>query len=124
MKLEFNKTYFIIFLLLFLNELLIALFFKSGFIRHSFGDFLIVILMYCFLKSFWNANAIKVALTVLAISFLVEFLQLFQLLQFLHLQDNQIAKLVLGSTFHIGDLIAYFLGIMTVLVIEFKLKKS
>lgn len=103
---------------------MIALFLKEGFIRHTFGDYLVVILLYCFLKSFWNASAIKAAITVLVISFLVEFLQLFHLLQLLHLENNKLAKLVLGSTFQIDDLMAYILGIATVLLMELKLKKS
>ena len=121
MRFKFNKTYFISFAVLLIIEATIAIFLKEGFIRHTFGDFLVVILMYCFLKSFWNANAMKVALTVLAISFLVEFLQLFQLLKFLHLEHNQVAKLVLGSTFQISDLIAYTIGIIVILIMEYKI---
>jgi hypothetical protein len=40
------------------------------------------------------------------------------LLSHLNLQNNTIAKLVLGSTFQTSDLIAYTLGIITVLIIE------
>ena len=124
MKLKFKPYYFIGFLILFVVEAMIAFFLKDGFIRHTFGDFLIVILMYCFLKSFWNSNSIKVAITVLVIAFIVEFLQLFQLLKFLHLENNQVAKLVLGSTFQISDLVAYCLGILMILLIEFTFKTS
>ncbi|WP_223033775.1 ribosomal maturation YjgA family protein [Hanstruepera marina] len=118
MKLQFNKTYFSGFILLFTIEFLIAIYLKDGFIRHTFGDFLVVILLYCFIKSFININPLSAGILVLIIAFTIEFLQLFQLLKFLNLEHNYIAKLVLGSTFQIGDLVAYILGIITVLLVE------
>ncbi|PWI31706.1 DUF2809 domain-containing protein [Flavobacteriaceae bacterium LYZ1037] len=118
MKLQFNKTYFILFVLLFITEALIAIYLKTGFIRHTFGDFLIVLLMYCFIKSFLSIKPLIAAISVLIISFSIEFLQMGNLLYHLNLQNNTIAKLVLGSTFQTSDLVAYTLGIITVLIIE------
>ncbi|OBX22908.1 MULTISPECIES: ribosomal maturation YjgA family protein [Bizionia] len=122
MKLHFNRIYFLGFVILFIIEGLIAYFLKTGFIRHTFGDFLIVILLYCFAKSFINAKPIPVALAVLLFAFIIEFLQLGNLLEHLNQQDNTFAILILGSTFHVSDLIAYTLGIVTVLIFELKLK--
>ncbi|MFC4721516.1 DUF2809 domain-containing protein [Geojedonia litorea] len=119
MNLKFNKVYFIVFLMLLAIEVIIAAFLKDGFIRHTLGDYLVVILMYCFFKSFIPAKPFYIATTVLVIAFVIEFLQLYELLSVLELQDNRIAKLVLGSTFHYGDLMAYTLGIMSVLLIEY-----
>jgi hypothetical protein len=104
-------------------EGLIAMYLKSGFIRHTFGDFLVVILMYCFFKSFIPDNHFKIALSVLAFAFIIEFLQLVNILSMLNLQNNHLIKLILGSTFQISDLVAYTLGIITVLIAEFKLYK-
>lgn len=118
MKYTFNKTYFFIFLLLLATEVLIAVYFKSGFIRHTFGDFLVVILMYCFVKTFIQIKPIYLAVGVLAFSFLVEFLQLFNFLSVLGLEQNALAKLILGSTFHLSDLFAYTLGTLTILIID------
>ncbi|WP_417195940.1 DUF2809 domain-containing protein [Bizionia sp.] len=122
MKLHFNRIYFLGFVILFIIEGLIAYFLKTGFIRHTFGDFLIVILLYCFAKSFINAKPIPVAFAVLLFAFIIEFLQLGNLLEHLNLQNNTFAILILGSTFHVSDLIAYTLGIVTVLIFELKLK--
>ncbi|MFC5195284.1 DUF2809 domain-containing protein [Bizionia hallyeonensis] len=122
MKLHFNRIYFLGFVILFIIEGLIAYFLKTGFIRHTFGDFLIVILLYCFAKSFINAKPIPVAFAVLLFAFIIEFLQLGNLLEHLKLQNNTFAILILGSTFHVSDLIAYTLGIVTVLIFELKLK--
>lgn len=118
MKFKFTTVYFLAFLLLLLTEILIATFLVTGFIRHTFGDFLVVILIYSFLKSFLHAKSVYVALAVLTFSFLIEFLQLFQLLKLLNLENNHMAKLILGSTFHVSDLIAYTLGILFILCIN------
>ena len=48
----FNKTYFLLALLLLLAEVLIALYLHDALIRPYGGDFLVVILLYCFVKSF------------------------------------------------------------------------
>lgn len=120
MKLKFKSYYFIAFILLFIIEALIAKYLKDGFIRHTFGDFLVVILLYCFLKSFLNYKSYQVALVVFIISFLIEFLQLTNFLELLHLEQNKLAKIVLGSTFSISDLVAYTLGIISILIFEHK----
>lgn len=118
MKYAFNKIYFFIFLILLATEVLIAVNLESGFIRHTFGDFLIVILLYCFVKTFVQIKPIYLAVGVLAFSFFVEFLQLFNFLIVLGLEQNSLAKLILGSTFHLSDLFAYTLGILTILIID------
>lgn len=120
----FNIRNFIIFLSLFLTEALIVFFFKEGFIRHTFGDFLVVILMYYFIKSFVNSKPIYIAIAILIISFGIEFLQLIDILNILNIQKNTFTKLVLGTTFQAGDLIAYTLGILTILVIEKPILKN
>lgn len=115
-----NRTFLLLTIILFLIEVLIALFLKSGFIRHTVGDFLVVILIYCFFKSFIIINSFKLAILVLVFAFSIEFLQLVNLLEILNLQNNHVATLILGSTFHISDLVAYTLGIITFLIIDLK----
>lgn len=123
MKLKLNKKYFTITVLLFITEALIAIYLKTGFIRHTFGDYLVVMLLYCFFKSFITDHHFKIAVSVLAFAFLIEFLQLINILEMLNLQNNQLIKLLLGSSFQISDLMAYTLGIITVLIIEYKIYK-
>lgn len=122
MKIKFNKTYSLLALLLFIIEALIASYIKVGFIRHTFGDFLVVIMLYFFFKSFIKAKSIYIAIAVLILAFVIEFLQLTNLLEFLQLKNNTLVKTILGSTFNISDLIAYTLGLSTVLFIEYKHK--
>ncbi|MCB0461800.1 MAG: DUF2809 domain-containing protein [Flavobacteriaceae bacterium] len=120
----FKKTYFALFLILLLIEICIAYFLKTGFIRHTFGDFLVVILLYCFLRSFVNIKPIPTAFLVLFISFAIEFLQLTPFLEWMNLQDNYLAKTVLGSTFHISDLVAYTLGVISIVIVESRIKTN
>lgn len=120
----FKRTYFVLFIILLLIEVSIAYFLKTGFIRHTFGDFLVVILLYCLLKSFINFKPITMAIIVLFISFTIEFLQLTPFLEWLNLHDNTLAKTVLGSTFHVSDLVAYTLGVITIIIVESRLKQT
>ncbi|MBQ0787460.1 MAG: DUF2809 domain-containing protein [Oceanihabitans sp.] len=120
MKIQFNKNYLTASILLFAVEALIAIFLKDGFIRHTFGDYLVVILLYCMLKSVIKTKPFYLATAVLVIAYGIEFLQLTNLLTLLNLQNSTMAKLILGSTFSISDLIAYTLGVITILIFEHK----
>jgi len=118
MKLNFNKNYFIAFLILFFIEAAIAIFFIEGFIRHTLGDYLAVIMLYCFFKSFIKGMTLPLAIITLAGSFIVEFLQRTDFLKILGLERSQWANLVFGNFFSVQDLVAYTLGIVTVLILE------
>ena len=122
MKLQLNKTYLIIAILLFIIEVLIAVFLKTGFIRHTFGDYLVVILIYCFCKSFIKIESFKLGVLVLMFAFSIEFLQLTNFLELLNLQNNHLAKLLLGTSFRVTDLVAYTLGVISTILIENKLQ--
>lgn len=121
LKFQFNKLYFVYFVILLIIEVAIAIFIKEGFIRSSFGDFLVVMLIYCFVNSFIKAKSITIAIGVLIFAFIIEFLQLFQILKSLNLQNNKILATVFGNTFQMSDLIFYTLGVITILIIEYKL---
>lgn len=114
---KFNAKYFVIFISLFVSEILIAKY-ATGFLRHTFGDYLSVMLLYTFIKSFIKISAYKVAFFVLLIAYLIEFLQLTNLQNFYPLEYRNTFKLILGTSFSIPDLVAYSLGIATILIIE------
>ncbi|WP_405380858.1 DUF2809 domain-containing protein [Maribacter sp. LLG6340-A2] len=120
MKFKFNRIYFIYFLALLGIEILIAIFLKSGFIRHTFGDYLVVILMFYFFKAFWNVNDITIGIVTLLIAFTTEFLQLTKMLSYLGLEHSKWANLIFGNYFSIQDLLAYTLGILTVTSLDIK----
>lgn len=120
MTTKYNKCFFASSLVLLSTEICIAAFLTKGFIRHTFGDFLVVILIYCSVRSFIKIKPIWLGLAVLLFAFLVEFLQKFNLLDYLSLRGNQLATIILGSTFEISDLIAYSLGVITIVLIDIK----
>ncbi|WP_047545137.1 DUF2809 domain-containing protein [Psychroserpens sp. Hel_I_66] len=122
MTIAFNKAFFASSLLLFSTEICIAAFLTEGFIRHTFGDYLATMLLYCAIRSFVKAKPIYVALAVLLFSFGIEFLQLFNLLDHLNLRHNNLAVIISGSTFSVSDLVAYSLGTLTIFLIDIKTK--
>lgn len=122
--LHFNRTYFLLTVLLFLIEVSIALFVKDNFIRPYFGDVLVVILIYCFLKSFFKWSVRNTCIAVLLFAFSVETLQYFTIVEKLQLQDNNLAKTVIGTSFAWEDIIAYVVGIVMVIVAERLLSKT
>jgi DNA integrity scanning protein DisA with diadenylate cyclase activity len=115
---KFNSNYFILAMLLLLVEIMIALYMHDAFIRPYGGDFLVVILLYCLVKSFADTPALKTAVSVLIFSYLVEISQYFHLTKLLGLQHSRIALLFLGSNFSFTDILCYTLGILLVIVIE------
>jgi hypothetical protein len=125
MKLQIKKNYIIYATLLFITEALIAYYLKTGFIRHTFGDYLVVILIYCFFKIFIRGYSNTIAIGVLVFAFIIEYAQYFDLIEILNPNNNQIIKLILGNTFQISDLIAYAMGIVTILIINrYRYKKA
>ncbi|MEM5565420.1 DUF2809 domain-containing protein [Psychroserpens sp. AS72] len=124
MTFKFNKSFFASSMLLLSTEICIAAFLTTGFIRHTFGDYLSVILLYCAIRSFIKVKPIYVAFAVLIFAFGVEFLQLFNLLDYLNLREHKLAVIILGSTFSISDLMAYSLGIITIFLIDIKTNSS
>ncbi|MFC0605995.1 ribosomal maturation YjgA family protein [Winogradskyella pulchriflava] len=119
MKLQFNKNYLVLAHSLFLIELAIAFIIKTGFIRYTFGDYLVVILLYAIIRGCTSMSVRASALVVLLIAYGIELLQLTPFLAYFNLQNSIAANLIFGSTFQFGDLIAYTLGIISVLIIEY-----
>ena len=121
---KFNSSYFFSFIIIFIIEVCIALFVHDNFIRPYLGDVLVVILIYCFVKSFWNVPVVKTSIAVLLFAFAIETLQYFSLVEKLNLQDNKLAKTVIGTSFAWEDIWAYVAGIAVVIVAEKWFKKS
>lgn len=120
---KLNKSYFIILLSLLIIEALIAIYLNTGFIRYTFGDFLATILLFSLVRSFIKVNAIKLGILVLVIAFIIEFAQLFGILELLDIQ-NKLIRIILGTSFQISDLLAYTLGVITIVIIDLKILKN
>ncbi len=115
----FRLPYFLIAILLFAIEVVIAIFFKDGFIRPILGDFLVVILIYSFLMAFVVMNKFRWALAVLVLACFIEFLQYLNIMAMLGLSHNTFTRMVLGTTFTWEDILAYTLGIGFVIGVEY-----
>ena len=115
---QFNRNYWLLTLLLFSIEIAIALFVHDNFIRPYIGDVLVVILIYCFVKSFLKVSVSKVAIAVLLFAFGIEMLQYLAIVEKLGLQNNRLARIVIGTSFSWEDLLAYLAGFVIVIVFE------
>ena len=114
----FNKTYFAYFVIIFIVEIFIAKFLTDQFIRPFVGDVLVVVLIYCFFKSFLSISYKTIAIGVLIFACCVEVLQWFQLVKLLHLENNKIMRIAIGSVFDYKDLLAYGIGYFICLKIK------
>ncbi|KQR72339.1 DUF2809 domain-containing protein [Pedobacter sp. Leaf176] len=118
MKLTFNLKFLLIFLAIFVVEILIAKYLHDAYIRPFGGDVLVVVLIYAFLRIFLKTNYRKLALGVLVFSFIIEFLQAIHYVDWLGLQDNKFWSIVLGTYFTVYDLLAYFVGYLICLLFK------
>ena len=123
-NMTFKKNYFALALLIFLLEAIIAIYVRDSFVRPYLGDVLVVILIYCFVRSFLNLPVFNVAMGTLAFAFTVEFLQYLRLIELLKWEKSQLAKTVVGTSFAWIDLVAYVAGVAIVLVVEKYLLKK
>ncbi|MFC5282857.1 DUF2809 domain-containing protein [Pedobacter alpinus] len=115
---KFNLNYFLGFLFLLITEILIAIYVHDNFVRPFLGDFLVVILLYCMVKSFIKNKILLIALSVLLFSYLIEIAQYFELVKILGLENHQLATIIIGTYFSVIDLLMYTLGIAFVLIVE------
>jgi hypothetical protein len=126
MPFKFNLKYFLLALLLFVTEVLIALYVHDQIIRPYFGDVLVILLMYYAIKAILDYPVLPTAIGVLIISFVIEALQYLNIVEQLGLQDNKIAATVIGTSFSWVDIYAYIIGFFLVLILEkqppFKIK--
>jgi Protein of unknown function (DUF2809) len=114
----FDKKYFYFTLLLFSIEVGIAVFVRDNFVRPFIGDVLVVILIYCLVKTFWKIRSSTAAGLVLVFAGTIEIFQYLNLVKILGLQNNKMMTIAIGSTFDWKDLLAYAIGTATVLLLE------
>lgn len=116
--LRFHKLYAQLTVLLFLIEVVIALFIHDRIIRPYIGDVLVVILIYCFICSFVKIPLWTGAIGVLLFAYTIELLQYFNFVEVIGLQNSRLANVVLGNSFSWMDIVAYTIGIIIVVWVE------
>jgi hypothetical protein len=121
---KFNKYYFVLAVLIFIAEVLIAFYVNDRFVRPYLGDALVVVLIYSFMKSFFDLPVFALAMGVLAFAFTVEIFQYVHIVEILGLEKSALARTVMGTAFEWIDLLAYTAGIVSILMIENYLLKN
>ena len=95
--LRFDKKSFFIASIIFIIEVIIALYIKDKIIRPFVGDILVVIFIYYFIKAFINIKPLYIAIFTLLFSFVVEILQYFNFITLIGLEHNKAAKIILRN---------------------------
>lgn len=110
-------------MLILLSELYIGFFIHDAIIRPYIGDLLVVILIYAFLRIFIHNSYFKVALFTFIFACLVELAQYYNVISFLDLEENKIARILIGTSFSWIDILAYFGGFILIILAEEIFKK-
>jgi len=115
---RFNVWYLLLTIMLLVVEILIGIYMHDALIRPYGGDFLVVILLYCLVRSGVNFPVRPTAASVLLVAYLVEIGQYFGLAGRLGFKPHSLGQILLGSYFSWSDMIAYTLGILLVMLVE------
>ena len=91
-------------------ETAIALFVKGGFIRHTLGDFLAVILVYCALMAATRLTPLWGAVIAFLVALAIETAQATGLDSVLMIDRTAVGRTLFGSTFDWFDIAAYGAG--------------
>ena len=112
-KINFKFYYksFLIAIFIFVVEVLIATELKNiFFVRAYLGDVFVVMLMYYFIKAFFDFNPTKLIVGIFIFSCLIEFAQYFHFGELLGFKDTRIVMIMHGNSFSWIDILCYFAG--------------
>ena len=124
MKIKLNYKYLCAFLIIFTIILFIAIFVTNYFVRAFLGDVIIVILIYTFIKSFIRNEIKLLPLYIFIFATLVEIGQYFHIVDRLGLGGYELARIIIGVTFDIWDIVCYFAGCVVIWVFEVYMRKK
>ncbi len=111
--------YLLLTLVCFVLCVLIVMWFSNDlFVRGQVGDFIVVILIYFLVKSMIDVKSFLLAIATLVLSYLTEFLQYLSLVKYIGLEQSSLAKIIIGSTFDVNDLVAYTAGVICVYLLD------
>lgn len=100
---------------------IVLLFNKQPFIRGFAGDALVVVLLYCLIKTLYDISPRKMAVAVLVFSFTVEGSQFLRLADLLGISKEPLVRLTIGAFFDPLDLLAYLLGTGAIYLVDLRL---
>jgi hypothetical protein len=105
-------------------EVCIALFVRDAFIRPYFGDFLATILVYVAIRGFTSLSVRNSLIISLVISYSVKTLQAVNVLDFTGFNSNEAVSVIMVSSFDWGDMLAYTIAGLSILLFENKINHS
>ena len=103
-------VYGLAFMLLFVVEVLIALFVRDAFIRPYGGDILVTVLICCFVRILFPERIKLLPLLVFLFAAAVEVGQYFDYVTLLGLGDIEFFRILLGTSFSVADIFCYGAG--------------
>lgn len=110
--------------IIFIVEFMIATKFKHyHFLRGFVGDYLVVILLYTILQAIKPLKPVVAGIMIFLFSVGVEFMQMINPAKLLGFAKGSAGEIIIGSTFSVEDIIMYFCGTVTVVVIDLVIRK-
>ncbi|MDE6110512.1 MAG: DUF2809 domain-containing protein [Eubacterium sp.] len=105
-------------LTLIIIEAIIALYVHDNFVRLYIGDVLVVIVVYCVMRIIVPSKCRFLPLYVFVFAGGVEFLQYFDFVTKLGLENNSFLKTLIGSVFDVKDIVCYAVGCIVLGIYE------
>lgn len=105
-----RAIYIFLFVLIFVQEVIIAVYVDDAFIRPYGGDIIVEWLLYCFVRILYPKRFKLLPYYIFLFSVVIEITQYFKLVEVIGLGDNAIACAVLGTSFAWADIICYAIG--------------
>ncbi|MBR5773352.1 MAG: DUF2809 domain-containing protein [Clostridia bacterium] len=123
-KTKKRLIYALISLVIFITEVLIALYVDDNFIRPFGGDILVVILIACIVRIISPDKIRLLALWVFIFSVAVETAQYFDIVNLLGLGDITFFAVLIGTSFSFIDIICYAAGCLIFFAAEALLNRK
>lgn len=117
-KRKMQIWYAIAFFLIFITEVLIALFVHDSFIRPYGGDILVTVLICCFIRIFFPEKIKPLPLLVFLFAVAVEIGQYFDFVSLMGIGDIKFFRILLGTSFSVIDILCYGVGCLVFYVCE------
>ena len=117
-------VYALLFLGIFLIEVIIALFVRDNFVRPYIGDLLVTVLLCSFVRVFIPDKISALPILVFAFSVLVELAQYIDVVKIFGLESSKLLSILIGRSFSFIDILCYALGCLAFFVLYNLIKKK
>ena len=114
--------FFCMFLALVFVEILIALFVNDSVIRPYIGDVIVVVVIYCLIRTIIPKRVPMLSLYIFLFSVFVEIAQYYNIVYFLGWGDNEFMRVLIGTSFSWLDIGCYAVGCACTGVWDYKVR--